>query len=150
MGVESVGGTSRAILSAVSGTAEDAALASDLTGVVVAGAASLSASQPASDALSNAPAVNTNAVITYAAVPGQRHRLTGLGFSYNAAPTGGRLTVVDGATTRVDIDLTSAGYTDLTLPPGGIFGAVNTALVITLAAAGAAVTGKVWASKLTA
>jgi len=115
----------------------------DLNGV-------LPASPPASTPLNNSPAVNTAAVITYGAVAGQRHRLTKLSASYNAAPTAGNLLVQDGATTVHSEDLSAAGVDQVPLPGGGIQGSVNTAMTITLAAAGAAVTGKLNAAKLTA
>lgn len=120
-------------------------------GAAADGLGVLLASQPGSTApAAAAPAVNTAAVITFAAVAGQSHRLTFLVVSYNAAPTGGRLTVADGATNLVDMDVTAAGPLVVPLPPGGIKGSVNTAMTITLAAAGAAVSGKVSAAKLTA
>jgi hypothetical protein len=109
------------------------------------------AMQPSSTPSNNSPAANTAAVLTYAAVAGQRHRLTMLFASYNAAPTGGNLNVTDAATTVLSLDTIAAGplpFADL--PPGGVQGSVNSAMVSTLVAAGAAVTGKISAAKLTA
>lgn len=100
--------------------------------------------------LSTVAAPNTAVTATYAAVPGQRHRLTLCSWSYSAAPTAGRLTVVDGATTVVDVDIAATGQGALPLPPGGIVGTTNQAMVVTLAAAGAAVVGKLATAKLTA
>ncbi len=116
--------------------------AGDVTGA-------LSAGQSPSDGTSNVPAVNTAAVITYAAVPGQRHRLTMLAFSYAPAPAGGRITVTDGGTTILDLDVTGATDREISLPPGGLRGTVNTAMTATLAAGGAAVQGKLSAAKIT-
>jgi hypothetical protein len=96
-----------------------------------------------------APAANTAATVTFAAVAGQSHRLTFLVVSYSGAPTGGRLTVADGATTIIDIDVTAAGPFVVPLPNGGIKGTVATAMTITLAAGGAGVAGKVSAAKIT-
>lgn len=92
----------------------------------------------------NEPAVNTAAVVNYgAAGAGVSHVITGVAWSYNAAPTGGRITIEDGAGVIVfRQDITAAG-------PGSILfpmpkrGAANTAMIVTLTAAGAAVTGKV-------
>ncbi len=90
------------------------------------------------------PAVNTAAVVTYAAAgAGVSHVIKGIAYSYNAAPTGGNLKVENGAGTIVfSMDITAAG-------PGFIpfnaamKGTTNTAMIVTLTAAGAAVTGKV-------
>jgi hypothetical protein len=86
---------------------------------------------------------NAAAVLTYAAAgAGVSHVLGGIFWSYNATPTGGRLTVADGGTTIFDIDITVSG-------PGyfpfsrAIKGTANSALTITLAAGGAAVAGKI-------
>jgi hypothetical protein len=91
----------------------------------------------------NAPAVNTAAVITYAAAAQTVHVLDGVYWSYNAAPTGGNIKIEDGAgTTIFSLDVTAAGpnYIPFGTP---VRGTVNTAMIVTLAAAGAAVTGKV-------
>lgn len=97
----------------------------------------------------SAPAANTAAVITFAAAAGQRHHLVSVAWSYSAAPTGGRLTVEDGAGVFVfDVDITAAGpgSKDFLWP---IRGEVNTAMVVTLAAGGAGVSGKLNAYKYT-
>ena len=90
----------------------------------------------------NVPAANTAAVITYAAVAAAKHVLAGVIVSYSAAPTGGRLTITDNAVTIFDIDITGAGPQVITFPEPIKGAAVNTAMVLTLAAAGAAVVGK--------
>lgn len=107
------------------------------------------ATGPAGALRSNYPAVNTAAVITVNAVAGQRHRVLGLWASYNAAPTGGRLSATDGGVTVFDVDVSAAGPLLVPLPTGGLLIGVNTQLVITLAAAGAAVTGKLTATTIT-
>ena len=88
---------------------------------------------------SHYPASNTAAVITIAAVAGFQHFIHGVQWSYSAEPTGGRLTVTVNAVTVWDADVISGG-------PGGfsfeIPGGTNQAVVITLAAGGAGITGK--------
>lgn len=90
----------------------------------------------------SAPAANTAAAVTCAAVTGRRQHLALVAWSYSAAPTGGRLTLADGADTVLDLAITGAG-------PGSLFGSnialrgeVGTALVATLAAGGAGISGK--------
>lgn len=94
-----------------------------------------------------APAANTAATVTFAAAAGKRHIVEFIGWSYSAAPTGGRLTVKDGATDVVlDLDVTAAG-------PGSISplirGALGNAVEVTLAAGGAGISGKLNAYKAT-
>lgn len=86
---------------------------------------------------------NAAVSITLAAVAGRRNGYKAIVGSYSAAPTGGRLTVTDNAVTVLDIDITAAGPFVIPLPDGIQNLAVNTALVATLAAAGAAVVGKI-------
>lgn len=92
----------------------------------------------------NAPAVDTNAVVTLTAIADKGHVLQQVTYSYHgAAPTAGSLIVEDGlGTTVFDVDITNAGEASLEFNPP-IKGSKNTALVITLAAGGATVTGKV-------
>lgn len=94
----------------------------------------------------NTPAVNTNAVVTLTPPGGSRIVIDSIIYSYNAAPTGGRITIVDGATTVMDIDDTGAGQQALLQGTSGLASlAIDNAVVITLFAAGAAVTGKLFA-----
>ena len=94
----------------------------------------------------NAPASNTAAVLTYAAVSDRRHVLDGIQWSYSAAPTGGNLKVEDGSGTTVfSIDVTAAGPGFVPFAPG-LAGRGNTAMIVTLAAGGSGVSGKVNAS----
>ncbi len=111
--------------------------------VLIAGPVSALGIANAAAADVSAPAVNTAAVVTYAAGAGVSHVIKGIAYSYNAAPTGGNLKVENGAGTIVfSMDITAAG-------PGFIpfnaamKGTTNTAMIVTLTAAGAAVTGKV-------
>lgn len=110
------------------------------------------ASQPSSVATEATAAANTAVTTTYAAVASQRHRLTLLGISWSgAAATTGLLTVQDGATTilSVDVPLTLNAPFFVPFPPGGIKGTINTAMTITLAAGGAGAIGKLNTAKLT-
>lgn len=87
-------------------------------------------------------AANTAVAITYTANANVRHAVKQIVVSYSAAPTGGNLTIADGAGTTVfDVAITAAGPTTITLDPP-LSGSYNTALVITLAAGGAAIVGK--------
>lgn len=92
---------------------------------------------------SNFPIANTNAVVTLAAPAdaNARHAIAWVSVSYSAAPTGGRITITDGGVTVFDLDITAAGEHLLDIPVPMEFGLGN-AVVLTLAAAGAAVTGK--------
>ena len=92
----------------------------------------------------NVPSSNTAAVVTYAADTTHKHTISGVAWSYNATPTAGRLTIQDGSGNTVfDIDITNAGpgFMPFQKPKQGA--AINTAMIITLAAGGAGVTGKV-------
>lgn len=113
-------------------------------------AGAVKTSHAASTPQSSTAAANAAVVQTFAAVAGQSHRLTMLAVSYSAAPTGGRVTVADGGTTILDLDITAAGTFFVPLPAGGLKGTVNTAMTVTLAAAGAAVVGKVNSGRVTA
>jgi hypothetical protein len=101
---------------------------------------------PIADATSdnNTPATNTNAVITYAAAgAGQVNVISGVAWSYSAAPTGGRLKIEDGSGNIVfDIDITAAGPGFIPFRPPKK-GTANTALILTLYAGGSGVQGKV-------
>ena len=92
----------------------------------------------------NVPAVNTAAVVTYAAVAGLRHHITGVAWSYaGGIPVGGRLTVTDAGAVVFDIDIAEEGAGLLMFPKPKMNALVNTAMVVTLAAGGAAIFGKV-------
>lgn len=94
----------------------------------------------------NLPAVNTNAVVTLTPPGGSRIVIDSIVYSYNAAPTGGRITIVDGATTVMDIDDAGAGQQAILQGTSGLASlAIDNVVVITLFAAGAAVTGKLFA-----
>lgn len=89
-----------------------------------------------------ATATNAAATVTYPAVPGLRNAITSVLVSYSAAPTGGRLTVLDGATVILDADVTAAGPTTFQFARP-LTGSAGTAMSVTLAAGGGTVVGKV-------
>lgn len=90
----------------------------------------------------NVPASNTAAVLTYSAVAGKRHVLDGVTWSYSGAPTGGRITITSAGVTVFDVDVTAGGPGYLPFPRP-LAGLVNAALVVTLAAGGSGVVGKI-------
>lgn len=104
----------------------------------------LEQSRSASSANVHIPASNTASIVTISAAgSGVSNIIGGVAWSYSSPPASGNLKIEDGVGTTVfSIDITSAG-------PGFIpfarpmKGASNTALVVTLAAGGAGVLGKV-------
>lgn len=92
-------------------------------------------------------AANALASVTFAAVPGERHHAFHVHWSYSAAPTGGKLTVKDGATVIDEVDIIAGGPGSLSLPPA--VGTANTAMTVELAAGGASITGKLVAAVYT-
>jgi hypothetical protein len=89
-----------------------------------------------------AAGTNVAATITLAVVGGMRHAISGVLWSYSAAPTGGRLTISNGGATALDIDITGSGPGVLAFDPAKL-GDTGASVVVTLAAGGAAVVGKV-------
>jgi hypothetical protein len=90
-----------------------------------------------------ATATHAAATVTYAAdTTGRSHVAYKIHWSYSADPTGGRLTVTDGATVIHDQDVTKGGpgFVEFSRP---LAGTANTAMTVTLADGGAAVVGKV-------
>jgi hypothetical protein len=120
----------------MSGTQQGGALTPDI------GASALSPAQLPSTPNKATAAANTAVTVTLAAVAGESHRLTYLAYSYSASPTGGQITITDGGTTIFDLDVTSSWEVFESLPPGGIKCSTNSAVVLTLAAGGAGIVGK--------
>jgi hypothetical protein len=91
----------------------------------------------------HAPAANTAAVVTLAAPgAGRQHRVWNIYWSYDVNPTAGGLTITDGGDTVFSIAITKSGPGYVRYPQAGE-GGPNAAVVVTLAAGGAGVTGKV-------
>jgi hypothetical protein len=86
---------------------------------------------------------NTDVVITLAAAPLRRHYLGILSYFYNGANSPQILTVQDGATTifRHSIKTSQNTSLDVPLSAGGLVGTLNSAMTITLPAAGAGTSG---------
>ena len=84
------------------------------------------------------PAANTAAAITLAAVASKRHWLYGVAWSYDAAPTGGSITVEDGSGTTVFVQSITAAGPDHVEFVRARRGSINTAMIVTLAAPGGA------------
>ena len=93
----------------------------------------------------HAPAANTAAVVTYAGVAAVRNCITGMAWSYDGGiPVGGNLLIEDVAGTDVfTMDITEESPGFIMFPKPKQSAAVNTAMIITLAAGGAGVTGKI-------
>ena len=86
---------------------------------------------------------NAAGAITYAAVAGMRHALHSLTVSYSGGTATGELKIEDGAGNTVwSVVLPAAGVYHFDFPTP-LQGSKNTALVVTLAAGGSGVVGKV-------
>lgn len=88
----------------------------------------------------HAPAANTDAVVTFSAQPGIAHAITGIQWSYNDGPTGGQIDITIGGV-EVFKQYVTAGGAGFYQFPNGLKGAAGSAMVITLAAGGAGVSG---------
>ena len=84
-------------------------------------------------------AANAAAAITVSAVVDARHVLSKVYWSYSAGPTGGKLTITGGPN-NFEVDITTGGPGAFTFSP--YICSVNTALVATITAGGAGITGK--------
>ena len=93
----------------------------------------------------HAPAVNTAAIVTYAADATKKHVITGVAWSYaGGTPIGGNLKIEDvSGNTVFSVDIDKSGPGGYEFPRPKIGTAANTAMIITLAAGGAGITGKV-------
>lgn len=91
----------------------------------------------------HSPASNTDAVVTYTADAYSAHVIRSIAYEYDASPTGGLLTVEDGAGNVVftkNIAAAGAGYVEFY---DGLKGTVNEDMIITLAAGGSGVSGTI-------
>jgi len=87
------------------------------------------------------PAANTAAVLTYAAVADLAHVLDYVAWSYSGGiPVGGNLTITVGGGTVFSVDIPDEGAGFV---PVFKRGAIFSAMVVTLAAGGLGITGKV-------
>jgi hypothetical protein len=100
------------------------------------------ASQPAAATNSDEPAVNTAAVVTLAAAGLGVSNVLGLvAWSYDLLTEAGTLIIEDGAGTTVfKVDIPESGPGFIPFNPA-LLGTANTAMIITLAAGGAGVSG---------
>lgn len=104
----------------------------------------LEQSRVASNSDVHLPASGTAAIVTYTAASGTAHVIGGVAWSYNGIPTAGNLKIEDVSGTIVfSIDITAAGPGFIPFARPKKSAATNTAMIITLASGGAAVTGKV-------
>lgn len=94
-------------------------------------------------ASSGPSAANAAATLTVPPRGGARIAIGYLAVSYSAAPAGGRLTITDSDVPKHDMDITTAGPTLPNLPGGGLVFEAGQAVTLVLAAAGAAVVGKI-------
>lgn len=88
------------------------------------------------------PSANTDAVVGYTGADGLSHGITGVAWSYNAAPTNGNLKIEDDDNTILSIDITAAGPGVIYFDPAKTISEEQD-LTVTLSAGGASVTGKV-------
>ncbi len=89
------------------------------------------------------PSANTAATVTYAAgVNGRRHVVGQIFWSYAGGTPTGNIKIEDGVGNVVfSLDITGAGPGWLPFTPAK-YGSANTAMIITLSAAGGGITGK--------
>jgi hypothetical protein len=91
----------------------------------------------------HAPAANAAAVVTYGADATKCHVVTGIAWSYvGGIPVGGNLLITDDGVTVFSLDIDQSGPGSIEFARPKKQAAANKALVITLAAGGAGVTGK--------
>jgi hypothetical protein len=117
----------------------------NLAGAVVNDARPLAVAEGAMAATSSNTGTATNGAVTLtfaADDKGRAWKLSGLSWSLSADPGSPvALTVADGATTIWQADVTAGGPGFIPLHPP-IRGTANTAMTVTLAAAGASIVGK--------
>lgn len=93
---------------------------------------------------SRSPGANAPAIVTVQGRTGARVVVSGIIVSYNAAPTAGNFTILGNNSNRgYDFDISAAGPLAIPNPEDGMEFDVGESVTATLAAAGAAVVGKV-------
>lgn len=130
---------------AVTDSTAAATVTAALKGLLSLLSGSLTVSSPAAKAAAagnvHEPAADTAAVVTKAAAGAGISNVVALAaWSYDDAPTAGSLIIADGATTVFKVDITTKGAGFIPFSPP-MKGTANTALVATLAAGGAGVSG---------
>jgi hypothetical protein len=95
----------------------------------------------ATDMMSAATALNSPAAVVLPGSTTSPNYLGSVEWSYSTAPTGGRLTIATPDGNLRDLDITNAGYAQVVFEPPMDCG-TNKTVTISLAAGGAAVTGK--------
>ena len=111
---------------------------------LISGALNAAATVPSIAADNHAPADNTAAVVTYAAVAAKKHYIYGIYWAYDSDLTVvGTVKVEDvsGTTVFGPLPITASGPGFLPFDPPIVSSAVNTAMIVTLATGGAAVQG---------
>lgn len=88
------------------------------------------------------PAANVAAVVTLPAAAGTTNRIDTLEWSYDADPTGGNITITAGGATIWAIDITQGGAGFYRFE-NGLNAKQNVEVVVTLAAGGAGIVGKI-------
>ena len=91
--------------------------------------------------LCHQPAANTAGVINFPMAAGVKHVIGGVAWSYDAAPTGGLLTIVAEGVAIFEVDITAAGPGFFPFSPG-LAARRNFGMTITLAAGGAGIRGR--------
>lgn len=88
------------------------------------------------------PSANTAAVVTLpAGGAGTRNVVDQIFFSYSASPTNGSLVITDGGATVISVAITATGLQSMVFVRPYV-AAENSAVVVTLAAGGGSVVGK--------
>ena len=93
---------------------------------------------------------NAAVAVTLVGQSRKRHYVLLVLWSYSGTPTGGRLTIsgLDPTSDTVDFDITASGPGPITLPP--LMGGLGENVVVTLAAGGAGVVGKLTVASIMA
>lgn len=90
---------------------------------------------------SHAPSANTAAVVTLPAVAGSRTRIEQITWSYSDVPTDGGLTITGLEGDDYGLDIAGGGHGSI--KTAGVRSESGTQLVVTLAAGGSGISGKI-------
>lgn len=86
-------------------------------------------------------ATNGIVTLTFAGVASYGWCIAGIAWSYSGTPTGGNITITDGGNTVFSVDVTTGGPGFVSFNPA-MEATIGNTLVVTLAAGGAAIVGK--------